>query len=97
MEKKFEMSGEAAEELIEIAKGRREESIDLWEFTNLINENYPLEKKIKVVEATWRVIYADRKLDKYEDHFIHKLAKLLRLGHSELIEAKMRILEEIKP
>lgn len=96
LKKKFQMSDEAAEELMELAKGRREESIDLWEFTNLINENYPREKKIKVVEAAWRVIYADRKLDKYEDHFVHKLARLLRLGHDEMIEAKLRVLDEIR-
>ena len=96
LKKKFEISHEAAEELIEIAKGKREESIDLWEFTNLINENYSREKKIMVVEATWRVIYADRKLDKYEDHFVHKLARLLRLEHNEMIEAKLRVLDEMR-
>jgi uncharacterized tellurite resistance protein B-like protein len=95
LEKKFEMSHEAAEELMEIAKGRRKESIDLWEFTNLINENYSRERKIMVVEAAWRVIYADRKLDKYEDHFVHKLARLLRLDHSEMIAAKLRVLDEM--
>ncbi len=94
LKKKFQMSDEAAEELMEIAKGRREESIDLWEFTNLINENYSREKKIKVVEAAWKVIYADRKLDKYEDHLVHKLAGLLRLKHNEMIEAKLRVLDE---
>jgi len=96
LKKKFEMSHEAAEELMKIAKGRREESIDLWEFTNLINENYSREKKIKVVEAAWRVIYADRKLDKYEDHLVHKLAGLLRLKHNEMIEAKLRVLDETR-
>ncbi len=96
LKKKFQMSDEAAEELMEIAKGKREESIDLWEFTNLINKNYSREKKIKVVEAAWRVIYADRKLDKYEDHLVHKLAGLLRLKHNEMIEAKLRVLDEIR-
>ncbi|UCC41135.1 MAG: TerB family tellurite resistance protein [Candidatus Aminicenantes bacterium] len=96
LKKKFQMSDEAAEELMKIAKGRREESIDLWEFTNLINENYPRERKIRLVEAAWRVIYADRKLDKYEDHLVHKLAKLLRLEHKDMIEAKVRVLDEIR-
>ncbi|KPJ65352.1 hypothetical protein AMJ44_10475, partial [candidate division WOR-1 bacterium DG_54_3] len=92
LKKKFQMSHEAAEELMEIAKGKRAESIDLWEFTHLINQNFSIEEKTKVVEAAWRVIYADRKLDKYEDHLMHKLAKLLRLNHNEMIEAKMRVL-----
>lgn len=91
LKKKFKLSAEAAEELMEIADSKREESTDLWEFTNIVNKNYTKEEKIKVVEAVWQLIYADEKLDKYEDHFVHKLAKLLQLDHDDLIEAKLKI------
>lgn len=97
LKKKFEISAEAVEELMEIASKKREESIDLWQFTNLINQNYTKEEKIKIVESAWRVIYADEKLNGYEDHFVHKLAKLLQLDHSELIETKLKIKYENKP
>ena len=97
LKKKFQISEEAIEELMEIAKRRREESIDLWEFTHLINKNYSTEEKIKIIEAAWRIIYSDKKLDRYEDHLAHKLAKLLRLRHSELIEAKLRVLKKTNP
>lgn len=95
LKKEFQISAEAIEELMEIAKKRRKESIDLWEFTHLINENYSIEEKIKIVETAWKVIYADDKLDKYEDHLVHKLARLLRLRHSDLIKAKLRVLDKI--
>ena len=88
--KDFEISAEATEEMMKIAKRKREESIDIWEFTHLINENYSKEEKKKIVEAAWKVIYADDKLHSYEDHFVHKLAKLLQLRHSDLIEAKLK-------
>jgi uncharacterized tellurite resistance protein B-like protein len=91
LQKKFDLSTEDIEELMEMASKRREESIDLWPFTHLINETYTKEEKIKIVEAAWRIIYADNKLDKYEDHFVHKLATLLQLKHNELIEAKLRV------
>jgi len=91
LQKKFDLSTEDIEELMEMASKRREESIDLWQFTHLINETYTKEEKIKIVEAAWRIIYADDKLDKYEDHFVHKLAKILQLKHNELIEAKLRV------
>ena len=97
LKKKFEISTETVEELIEMASKKREESVDLWQFTNLINQNYTKEEKIKIVESAWRVIYADKKLDGYEDHLVHKLAKLLQLDHSELIEAKLKIKYENKP
>ena len=97
LKKKFDVSAEAAEELMEMASKKRNESVDLWQFTNIINQNYTKEEKIKIVESAWRVIYADEKLDGYEDHFVHKLAKLLQLDHSELIEAKLKIKYENNP
>jgi len=97
LKKKFDISAEAVEELMEVASRKREESVDLWEFTNLINENYSKEEKKRIVESAWRVIYADEKLDGYEDHLIHKLAKLLQLDHSDLIEAKLKVKYENKP
>jgi uncharacterized tellurite resistance protein B-like protein len=89
LKKDFKLSTEAIDEMMEIAKKKREQSIDLWEFTHLINENYSKEEKKKIVEKAWKVIYADRKLDGHEDNFIHRLAKLLELNHSDLIEAKL--------
>jgi uncharacterized tellurite resistance protein B-like protein len=91
LKKRFDLSAEAAEELLKIADKTREESIDVWQFTNLINQNYSTEEKKKIVEAAWKIIYSDEKLDKYEDHFVHKLAKLLQLKHSDLIEAKLKV------
>jgi uncharacterized tellurite resistance protein B-like protein len=90
LKKDFKLSTEAIDKMMEIAKKKREQSTDLWEFTHIINENYSKEEKIKVVEKAWKVIYADRKLDGYEDDFIHRLAKLLQLNHSDLIEAKLK-------
>ncbi len=91
LKKKFDLSVDAVEELLKIADKKREESIDLWQFTNLINQNFTKEEKKKIVESAWKIIYADEKLDKYEDHFVHKLAKLLQLKHDELIEAKLKV------
>ena len=90
IKKRFNLTEEAQNGLLEMAGRVREESVDLWEFTNLVNENYSAEEKRKVVEEAWKVIYADDKLDRYEDHFIHRLAKLLRLEHRDLIQAKLK-------
>lgn len=95
LKKKFDLSAEAVEELLEIADKKREESTDIWQFTNLINQNYTEEEKKKIVEAAWKIIYSDEKLDKYEDHFVHKLTKLLQLKHTDLIEAKLKVKYEV--
>lgn len=88
----FNIPAEETEELLDISRAHRKNSIDLWEYTHQINEHFPREEKIRVIEAVWKVIYADEKLDKYEDHLVHKLARLLHLDHDELIKAKLKVL-----
>ncbi len=88
----FDISEEATDDLMRISEEKREDSVDLWEFTNVINQNFSREEKMKIIEAAWKIIYADDKLDKYEDHYVHVLADLLRLRHDELIAAKLKVL-----
>jgi uncharacterized tellurite resistance protein B-like protein len=87
----YHVSDSEAAALIDAAQAQRKRSIDLWQFTNLINQNYSEEEKIRVMETVWKVIYADGRLDGHEDYLVHNLADLLRLSHSQLIEAKLRV------
>ena len=88
----YQLSVEHAAALMKAAEDELEKSIDLWQFAKLINENYSTEKKIEVIETVWQVIYTDGILDKHEDYLVHKLAKLLRLSHKQLIDAKLKVL-----
>ena len=88
----FAIPEDAIEDLMKISEEKREDSVDLWAFTNVINQTFSREEKIRIIEAAWKIIYADDKLDKYEDHYVHVLADLLRLRHDELIDAKLEVL-----
>ena len=93
---RFHLSQEEAEELVRVAQERREESSDLWKFTNQINQICSHEEKIQVIEEVWRLIYADNTLEGHEDYLVHKLARLLNLSHPQLIGAKLKVLKEIR-
>jgi len=86
----YRLSDEDVTALLEASHEELKGSIDLWHFTNLINQNYSTEEKLQIVENIWGIAYADGKLDKHEDYLLHKLAKLLRLRHKQLIEAKLK-------
>ena len=92
LKRDFQLSDEYADELLDASDQELKQSIDLWQFTNLINENYAEEEKIQIIEMVWEIIYIDGKLDRHEDYLVHKLAKLLRLSHRQLIDAKLKIL-----
>lgn len=86
---RFSLSPAYAAELLEIAHVERQNSVDLWSFTNDLNQHLAKEEKLAVLEDVWRIIFADGRLASHEDHLAHKLANLLRLTHKELIEAKL--------
>jgi uncharacterized tellurite resistance protein B-like protein len=86
----FSLDQAHVDELIELARAERQNSIDLWQFTNHINQQYSKEGKMAVMESVWRIIFADGKLEMHEDYFAHKLANLMRLSHAEMIDAKLR-------
>jgi uncharacterized tellurite resistance protein B-like protein len=94
LQKEYGLSETHAVELAEAAVEELKGSIDVWQFTNQINENYSQDEKMRVVELLWRLVYADGKLDAHEDYLMHKLGKLLRLQHRQLIAAKLKVLRE---
>lgn len=92
LQSRYGLSGEDAEALMAEADKALEESVDLWQFARLINENYSREEKIGIIETLWQVVFVDGKMDQYEDYLMHKMSTLLRLHHKELIDAKLKIL-----
>jgi uncharacterized tellurite resistance protein B-like protein len=83
--------------LIEASEKELGKSIDLWQFTNQVNKNYPRNEKLLVVETIWQLVYADGKLDCHEDYLIHKLSELLNISHKDLMDAKIKVLQSLEP
>ncbi len=92
LKEKYGLSEQHADALLRAADEELEGSIDYWQFARRINENYSMEEKIEIIENLWRIVYVDGKMDKYENHLMHKLSNLLRLSHNQLIEAKLKVL-----
>jgi uncharacterized tellurite resistance protein B-like protein len=92
LKNKYGLSREDADALIEEAEKELEDSVDLWQFARLINENYSNEEKIKIIETLWQIVYVDGKMDQHEHYLMNKLKNLLRLSHSQLIDAKLKVL-----
>ena len=89
----YGLSQEHADALIAEAEQELEKSVDLWQFSNLINENYSTKEKIEIIETLWRIVYVDGKMDEHEHYLMGKLQNLLRLDHNQLITAKLKVLK----
>lgn len=82
--------GEAAK-LLELAQEARDEAVDLWQFTNLIAENYSRGQKLVLAEIMWGLVYSDGDLASKEDYLMRKISNLLRLEPGYLAEARRRV------
>jgi uncharacterized tellurite resistance protein B-like protein len=94
LKNKYGLSGEHADALIDEADRELDESVDLWQFARVINEQYTVAEKEKLIERLWQIVYVDGKMDQHEHYLMNKLSNLLRLSHKQLIEAKLKVLHD---
>ena len=93
LRREHDLGEDEAAEILELAEAERSRSIDLWSFTSQLNRELDRPAKLRLIEMVWEVIYADERLDGYEDYLVHRLAELLNLHHEELIAAKLKVLK----
>ncbi len=62
---------------------------DYFAFTSAMNDHFTQPQKVALVEAMWKVAYADGHIDANENHLISKIAGLLYVTHGEYIAAKL--------
>ncbi len=80
----------ATSELIELAEREADESVSLFEFTNLVHQNFAPADKVQIMELLWGVAFADGKLDHHEEHLMRKIQHLLHIPQKDFIAAKLR-------
>jgi uncharacterized tellurite resistance protein B-like protein len=89
LRRKFELSDDELQRLIELAHETARTAYDYQRFTSLLNERFTHAQKVAIVEAMWEVAYADAHLDVHENAVIRKVAGLLHVTHGEYIAAKL--------
>ena len=87
---------ESADAAILRKKGEeaQSEAVDLVGFTRAVKDAVPFEERIEVIEAVWRVVYADGDRDADEGNLIRKLAGLLYVPDRDAGLARQRVLGE---
>jgi len=89
MRDEFNLADELVDELLALATQQTDESVSLYEFTDIINKSYDRDAKLVIIKNLWRLVYADGKLDKYEEYFMRTISRNLHLEHSDMIATKL--------
>ena len=90
-QKFFNLDAAETNELVSLAEQESQNATCYYEFTSLINSKFTPEEKVSIIEFMWRIAYADKVLEKYEEALVRKIADLLYVPHSAFIAAKHRV------
>ncbi len=88
---RFDVEAGDADALIESATKADRESVDLYQFTSMINRALDDEGKKKVVEVLFLMGYADGKLTEFEDNIVWRASELLHVSSRDRVEIRKRI------
>ena len=85
---------ESISQTIKEAKSIEENSNQILDFTKEV-KNLPQTDKIKIIESLWSIIYSNNEADIYETNLMRRLAGLLYIDSSTMIDIKDRIKKKL--
>ncbi|HEY8034610.1 MAG TPA: TerB family tellurite resistance protein [Methylobacter sp.] len=91
IQQNFSLTAEQTASLIELAEQQRKQATDYFQYTSLINKEYSLEQKVRLIESLWKIAFIDGVLDMNEEYLVRKIADLLHVPHTAFIMAKNRV------
>ena len=91
---RFALDDAATEELIDVGTLAENESVDLYHFTSLINRTLDEAGRLGIVEMMWEVVFADGRVNEFEDNLMWRAADLLGVSSRERIALRRRVASE---
>ncbi len=88
------LGADEAQALIERAFTQARESVSLHGFLATLNAELDAAGKRDLLEALWRVAYADGRLDPQEEARIRQLADLLFVPHADFVQLRLKVAAE---
>ena len=87
----FNIKYEDVEYIIEKSKKIIADSFDIFEFGRDLNKVFSYQDKIDFICCTFEVAYIDKELHYLEEYSIKKIASILNVKHTDLINSKNEI------
>jgi uncharacterized tellurite resistance protein B-like protein len=87
----FALDDAATTALIDAATAAEHEAVDLYHFTSSINRRLDEEGRRRIIEMMWEIIYADGRLNEFEDNLVWRAADLLNVASRDRVEIRQRV------
>ena len=77
IEERFNLEGEAREELLALAQQKRQTSVDLYAFTRVLNDHFTPEEKQSLSEELWMLVFSDGSMHHHEEYLMRRISDLV--------------------
>jgi uncharacterized tellurite resistance protein B-like protein len=94
LKRRFSLDDATTDELITVATEAEHEAVDLYHFTSLINRALDEEGRLGIVEMMWEIVFADGRVNEFEDNLMWRAADLLGVSSRDRIELRRRVAGE---
>lgn len=91
----YDISETEAREVLKAAEEMHAKSDQFFYFTRTINERFPLETRVQMIEMLWEIVYADGKVADYEAHLLRRIAGLLYVSDRDRGDARKRVMARL--
>lgn len=93
--RRFELSDETAEKLLQQAETKAQDSVELYTFTRTVKDAFAHEDRVELMQMLWEVAYVDGELHHYEANLMRRVAGLVHVSDRESGEARKRALDHL--
>ncbi|SDR31374.1 TerB family tellurite resistance protein [Pseudovibrio sp. Tun.PSC04-5.I4] len=91
LQQQYELDEEDTKELMQLAKQRDDEAVDLYGFTSILKRKLEPEQRLKVIEALWEMVFADGSVHEFEDNTVWRVAELLGVSSRDRMLLKQKV------
>lgn len=88
---RFSLDDHATEELIDVGTLAENESVDLYQFTRLINRSLDEAGRLAIIEMMWEIVFADGRVNEFEDNLMWRVGDLLGVSSRDRIALRRRV------
>lgn len=92
---RFALAPADADRLVRDGEAAAADSTQLFEFTRIVNRDWPVNERADLFEMIYEVIYADDALHDLEASLMRQLGELIYLPDRERNEARQRVLQRL--
>jgi len=87
----FDLGDIVAQNILEQAQDQHNNATDLYSFTRVIMKDMDQEGQKNIVRLLYRVAFADKNLDHFEEQIIAKISGLLGIGVRDRVAIKQSV------